>query len=153
MQHLRCFGADFPIRSVYSLSMWREFSFEKKKKKLSSSRHLFLIGWFSEAETGLETRAMDWRTKNCSGCCWEPADSLFLCCFRLQNSTQRDLWEIHQWGPCGHYGALRSWEVHAHEYPGRIQVSLWPFNPHSDQVLWRSEFSFASINISDWISL
>lgn len=43
-------------------------------------------------------------------------------CLRLQNSAQRDLWEIHQRGPGGHHGALRSREVHPHEYSGRVQV-------------------------------
>lgn len=43
--------------------------------------------------------------------------------FRLQNSAQSHLWEIHQRGPGGHHGALRSREVHTHEYLGGVQVS------------------------------
>lgn len=43
--------------------------------------------------------------------------------FRIQDPFERDLWEIQQWRAGSHHGSFWSWEVHAHEHSGGIQVS------------------------------
>lgn len=41
-------------------------------------------------------------------------------CVRLQDPSERDLWELHQRSFGGHHGTLGGWEVYINEHSSRL---------------------------------
>lgn len=142
-QFYSTFIKSFSSEMIFQEKLWCYRSCERPRVQVSSGLWVFhwefVWIWADSCETRwrekppneTETRLVDLRTKSCSQTGWEPANWLFLFCLRLQNSAQRDLWEIHQRGPGGHHGALRSRKVHPHEYPGWVQVGTGLQRPNS----------------------